>query len=126
MKQLNIVKNSMMIQRKIPGGFETRVISIVIFTALMFTFLHSEVGLFDFDNHNHGVHDYCDIVKNTNLHSNILREELPKLELNKDNYIHSSETFETRVSQTSFVITNQHLKAKPFHDLYLVNSTFLI
>jgi uncharacterized membrane protein len=116
----------MFIQRKIPGGFETRVISIVIFTALMFTFLHSEVGLFDFDNHNHGVHDYCDIVKNTNSHSNILREELPKLELNKDNYIHSSETFETRVSQTSFVITNQHLKAKPFPDLYLVNNTFLI
>jgi uncharacterized membrane protein len=116
----------MLIQRKILGGFETRIISIVIFTALMFTFLHSEIGLFDFDGNKHATHDYCEIVKNTNTHTKILREEFTKLEVNKDNYIHSFETFEARVSQTSLVITNHHLKAKPFPDLYLVNKTFLI
>lgn len=80
----------------------------------------------DYDGANHGAHDYCEILKNTNAYSKILREELPKLEMNKDICIHCFEEIETQAAQTSFEITDHHLRAKPFTDLYLFNSTFLI
>lgn len=80
----------------------------------------------DYDGANHGAHDYCEILKNTNAYSKILRYELPKLELYKDIYIHCSEEIEAQAAKTSFEITDHHLKAKPFTDLYLFNSTFLI
>ena len=129
MKLLSIVKNTLnkiLIYRINPKNFGTRVIAVIILTAIMFTFLHSELGLLDFDGHNHGTHDYCEIAKNTNSHSNTLRVELPKLDLNKDICFHCFEKVETQAVQTSFEITGHHLKAKPFTDLYLFNRTFLI
>jgi len=103
-----------------------RIIAPLLLGFFVFSFLHSELGLLDYDGNNHGAHDYCEIVKNTNTHSKILREELPKLELNKDLCVHCFEEIEAQATQTSFEITDHHLKAKPFTDLYLFNRTFLI
>jgi hypothetical protein len=101
-------------------------IAILFLGFFVFSFLHSEVGLLDFDGDNHGAHDYCQIIKNTNAHSKILREDLPKLEPNKDICIHCFEEIEAQETQTSFERTDHHLKAKPSTDLYLFNNTFLI
>ncbi len=102
------------------------IVTLLALTVFAFTFLHSELGLLDFDGHNHGVHDYCEIVKNSNTHSNILRIEPPKLELNKDIGFHCFEEIEAQATQTSYEITDHHFKRKPFTDLYLLNKSFLI
>ncbi|MDP2303887.1 MAG: hypothetical protein Q8N03_15845 [Ignavibacteria bacterium] len=103
-----------------------KLIALTLLIAIVFSFLHSELGFLDFDGDNHGTHDYCEIVKNTNTHSKIIREELPKLELNKDICIHCFSKIEAKETQTSFVRADHHLKVKPSTDLYLFNNTFLI
>ncbi|MEW6506166.1 MAG: hypothetical protein AB1432_00315 [Bacteroidota bacterium] len=103
-----------------------QITALILLGFFVFSFLHSELGFLDFDGDNHGAHDYCQIVKNTNPHSKILREDLPKLELNKNICIHCFEEIEAQETQTSFERTDYHLKAKPSTDLYLVNNTFLI
>lgn len=103
-----------------------KAIALGLLALFVFSFLHSELGFLDFDGDNHGAHDYCQIIKNTSTHSKILREDLPKLELNKDICIHCFEEIEAQETQTSFDRTDHHLKAKPSTDLYLFNNTFLI
>lgn len=103
-----------------------RTISLLFLGAFVFSFLHSELGLHNFDGDNHGAHDYCQIVKNTNTHSNILRAELPKLDFNKDICFHCFEEIEAQETQTSFERVDHHLKTQPSIDLYLFNNTFLI
>ena len=103
-----------------------KAIALVLLGLFVFSFLHSELGFLDFDGDNHGAHDYCQIVKNTNTHSKVIREDLPKLELNKDICIHCFEEIEAQEAQTSFERIDHHLKAKPSTDLYLFNNTFLI
>ena len=103
-----------------------RTITLLLLGVFVFSFLHSELGFFDFDGDNHGTHDHCQIVKNTNTHSTILREDLPNLEFNKDFCIHCFEEIKEQETQTSFEKTDHNLKEKPFTDLYLFNNTFLI
>ena len=103
-----------------------RIIALLLLGFFIFSFLHSELGFLDYDGDDHGEHDYCQIVKNTNTHSKILREDLPKLEFNKDICIHCFEEIEAQETQPSFEKTDHHLKAKPSTDLYLFNNTFLI
>ena len=103
-----------------------RTIALLLLGFIVFSFLHSELGLLDFDGDNHGAHDYCQIVKNTNAQSKILPNPLPKLELNKDLCVNCFEEVEAQANKTSFEKTDHHLKAKPFTDLYLFNRTFLI
>lgn len=103
-----------------------RIIAFTIFYGFVFSFLHSELGFWDYDKHNHSTHDFCEIVKNTNIHSKILRSELPKLEFNKDICFHCFEESKLQAVHTFFVITEQHLKTKPFIKPYLFNSSFLI
>ncbi len=103
-----------------------KTIALLLLGFFVFSFLHSELGFLNFDGDNHGAHDYCQIVKNTNVNSKILREELPKLELNKDICLHCFEEIKAQETQTSFEKTDQYLKAKPSTDLYLLNNTFLI
>lgn len=103
-----------------------RITAFILLSFFVFSFLHSELGFLNYDDSNHNTHDYCEIVKNTNAHSKILREELQKLELNKNICIHCFEEIEAQETQTSFERTDHHLKAKPSTDLYLFNNTFLI
>lgn len=103
-----------------------RTIALILLGFFVFAFLHSELGFLNYDDSNHSTHDYCQIVKNTNTHSQMLREIQPKLELNKDICIHCFEEIEAQETQTSFERTDHRLKAKPSTDLYLFNNTFLI
>lgn len=103
-----------------------RTIALLFLGFIVFSFLHSELGLLDFDGDNHGTHDYCQIVKNTNTHLMILREDLPKLELNKDICIRCFDEIEAQETQTSFERADYNLKAITSTDLYLFNNTFLI
>lgn len=104
----------------------SKAIATIIMTIIIFAFLHSETGLFNFDKGNHSTHDYCQIVKNTNTHSQILRDNLPKLELNKDICIRCFDEIEAQETQTSFERADYNLKAITSTDLYLFNNTFLI
>lgn len=103
-----------------------KTMALLILGVFVFSFLHSELGLLDFDGGNHGEHDYCQIVKNTNTYSKILREDLPKLELNKDICIHCYNEIEAKKTLITFGKADYHLKTKPTTDLYLFNNTFLI
>jgi hypothetical protein len=103
-----------------------RIIALLLLGFFIFSFLHSELGLLDHDNDNKACVDYCEIIKNANTHSNILKDELPKLELNKDVCIHCLEEIKAQIVQTSFEITDHHQKTKLFPGLYLLNRTFLI
>ena len=42
-----------------------KVATILTLMAIVFAFLHSEVGLFNYNNENHDTHDYCKIVNTT-------------------------------------------------------------
>ena len=99
---------------------------MILFGFFIFSFLHSELGLLDYDGDDHGAHDYCQIVKNTNTHSKILQEELPRLELNKEICFHCFEEIETQKSLTLFEKNDHRINSKPFNNLYLFNNTFLI
>ncbi len=112
--------------KKIFRNTTTKIISLSLLGFFVFSFLHSELGFLDYDGDNHGTHDYCEIDKNTNTHSNILKDELSKLEPNKDICIHLFEEIEAQETQTSFEITDHHFTTKPFLDLYLLHRTFLI
>ncbi len=103
-----------------------QITALILLGFFVFSFLHSELGFLDFDGDNHGAHDHCQIVKNTIPHSKILREDQPKLELNKSICIHCYEEIKAHETQTKFEKTDHTLKEKPFTDLYLFNNTFLI
>lgn len=101
--------------------------AILFLGFFVFSFLHSELGFWDFDGDNQSCNNYCEIIKNADTHSKIFRDELPtKLKLNKDICIHCFEEAVAQATQTSFERTDHHLKAKPSTDLYLFNNTFLI
>ena len=104
----------------------SKAIATIIMTIIIFAFLHSETGLFNFDKGNHSTHDYCQIVKNTNTHSQILRDNLPKLELNKDICIHCIDDVKGDDVITSLAISDEHQLFKQSTEVYLFNNTFLI
>lgn len=118
--------NKFLINKVVPTAFRTNVVALILLTIMTFAFLHSEVGLFDFDDSNHGSHDYCELIKDVNAHSNIQQQKLPRIEFNDAICFHCFEKNETQTVQTSFEIENQNLKANPSTDLYLFNRTFLI
>ena len=103
-----------------------RNLSLILLGFFVFSFLHSELGFLDFDGEVHNTHDYCELVKNVNTHAKTLRDELPKLELNKDYCAHCFEEVEAQATQTLFGKRDNNQNAKPFNDLYLFNRTFLI
>ena len=104
----------------------SKAVAAVILTVMVFIFLHSEFGLLDFDGDNHGAHDYCQIVKNTNAHSKVLLEDLPKLELNKDICIHCIGDGKGDDVITSLAISDERQVFKQSTEVYLFNRTFLI
>ncbi|MBA4320788.1 MAG: hypothetical protein C0412_20550 [Flavobacterium sp.] len=112
--------------KKIFRNSARKVTALILLGFFIFSFLHSELGFLNYDDSNHGGHDYCEIIKNTSTHSKTLREIQPKLEINKDICIHCFEEIEAQETQTSFERTYHHLQAKSFTDLYLFNRTFLI
>jgi hypothetical protein len=112
--------------KKIFRNSVRKVTALILLGFFIFSFLHSELGFLNYDHSNHGGHDYCEIIKNTNTHSKTLREIQPRLEINKDICIHCFEEIEAQATQTLFEKRDNNQNAKSFTDLYLFNRTFLI
>ncbi|MBK6680205.1 MAG: hypothetical protein KBF60_08030 [Ignavibacteriaceae bacterium] len=58
-------------------------IPAVIVAIFLFSFVHSELGLFNYDHGDHSEHDHCEIVQTTNIPSVSFKVPQPKLEINK-------------------------------------------
>lgn len=105
----------------------SNVIAAIILTVIVFTFLHSEAGLLNYDGDNHGTHDYCEIVKTaaTKVTKDISKSVV-SLKVDKSICFHCID--ETKQSTKAFTI----LDSEQFHtpqkttEVYLFNRTFLI
>lgn len=103
-----------------------KLVGIALLGSFIFTFLHSELGFLDFENHDHGTHDYCEIVKNINSHTKKLRDDLPKLEITKL-ICRSCITGEEKIESIVLIEKSvYHIIEKHSKETYLFNSTFLI
>jgi hypothetical protein len=79
--------NSVLMHTNIHKAFTIKVIAAVILTAISFLFLHSELGLFDFDGGRHGSHDYSLIVKDVESQSITCKDQHSKPDILQDSYI---------------------------------------
>ncbi|MBI5727007.1 MAG: hypothetical protein HY965_04100 [Ignavibacteriales bacterium] len=92
----------------------------------VFFFLHSEMGLLDHDSDNHGSHDYCEIVKNSNTQTKTLKEFHPKIEINKTICAHCFLEDQAVLSRVWLQNFPKHPGAKYGTKIYLFNDSFLI
>jgi hypothetical protein len=49
--------------------------TVLVFSALAGSFLHSELGVWDYDNANHSRHDFCELVKATATTQKLVKPE---------------------------------------------------
>jgi len=103
-----------------------KLVALALLGTIAFTFLHSELGFFDFDGDNHGAHDFCEIVKNISSRTKTIKDELPKLGLTKILYNRCPQVEKTSVPSFIYNKTYQHTILKRSTHTYLFNSTFLI
>ena len=104
----------------------TKNIAVIILSVIVFVFLHSEFGLFDFDGNNHSKHDYCEIIKNTSNHTKTLRDELSNLRVEKVFCVPVYDDIESRISQNCFKIIDFHKTLEQNEEIYLLNRSLLI
>ncbi|MBK6912484.1 MAG: hypothetical protein IPH11_01950 [Ignavibacteriales bacterium] len=102
-----------------------KVIVSVIFTVFIIIFLHSEFGLFDFDENNHSTHDYCYLVDNTTAQT-LTQSTLPQLKVEGSFCFHCIQEIETNeILATTFEYKDFIYPLKN-SDLYILNKVFLI
>lgn len=89
-------------------------------------FLHSELGFWDYDDDNHTTHDYCDIVKTINSHTNHLRDEFKKMELNKTISETCFEGLTLPETNICFAQSEKYQTINRPSKLFIYNSSFLI
>ncbi|MBN8545141.1 MAG: hypothetical protein J0L60_03315 [Ignavibacteria bacterium] len=58
-------------------------IPTLVLAIFLFSFFHSELGLFNYDHGNHSEHDHCEIVQVTNTAGVSFKLTHPKLEINE-------------------------------------------
>jgi len=58
-------------------------IPTLIIAIFLFSFVHSELGLFNYDHGDHSEHDHCEIVKASNIPGVSFKLPQPNLEINK-------------------------------------------
>ncbi len=58
-------------------------IPTLIIAIFLFSFVHSELGMFNYDHGNHSEHDHCEIVQTTSIPGVCFKVALSKLEINK-------------------------------------------
>lgn len=104
----------------------TKNIAVIILSVIVFVFIHSEFGLFDFDGNNHSKHDYCEIIKYTSSHTKTLRDELPKLGVEKDFCVPVYDDIESRITQNYFKIIDFHRTLARTTEIHLLNRSLLI
>lgn len=104
-----------------------KIISVLILGVFVFSFLHSELGLFNFDDGNHETHDYCLIVDGTtNQINKISNAQQLKPSLEKIACLQCINELPGTSSILSFRIKKDFLIPKDKVDLFLRNSSFLI
>lgn len=62
----------------------SRLVALFVFCTLTVSFLHSELGVWDFDNDNHGHHDFCELVKSATAMQKIVKTQIFKPVPSKD------------------------------------------
>ncbi len=101
-----------------------KVATILTLMAIIFTFLHSEVGLFNYDNENHDTHDYCKIV-NTTITFKKTTEDVVKLKADASIIFHCIDEI-NRYSKI-FTLDSEQLHAPhKSTDVYLFSRVLLI
>ncbi|MCR4418006.1 MAG: hypothetical protein NUV92_09730 [Ignavibacteria bacterium] len=111
---------------KISHKIGVKLVALALLGTIAFTFLHSELGFFDFDGDNHGAHDFCEIVKNISSRTKTIKDELPKLGLTKILCTRCLQIEETSVQSFIYNKTYQPTILSHSTHTYLFNSTFLI
>ncbi|MGK9477988.1 hypothetical protein ACSSV9_14375 [Melioribacter sp. OK-6-Me] len=105
----------------------TKIIAAIIFTVIVFTFLHSEAGLLNYDGDNHGTHDYCEIVKTaTNKITKDVSKDIYKLPVDKSIYFHCIDETNQHSKSISILGSEQFYTPQKTTKVYLFNRTFLI
>jgi len=113
--------------KKIFSNTTRSLTALIILGAFIFSFMHSELGLFNFDDGNHETHDYCLIVDGTtNQISKISNTQQLKPSLEKIACLHCFNELPGTSSILSFRIKKDFLIPKDKVDLFLRNSSFLI
>lgn|SRR3972149_3545612 len=103
------------------------VVTAIVLSLVVFNFLHSELRLLDYDGDNNACRNYCEIIKNADTHSKILREDLPsRLKSNPEICIHCFEKIEAQAAQICFYRADQHQIVRNSTEVYLFNQVFLI
>lgn len=137
MKQRSIVKKILykqFINRVIPSGsislgkaFPIKIITVIILTMITLAFLHSEFELFNFDEHNHGTHDYCEIVKTSTIRvTNYFAKSLVNLKKNNSICFHCVEKANQQITSYFKLDFEQFHTPQKNTDIYLHNRVFLI
>lgn len=90
------------------------------------SFFHSELGLFAFDTDQHGAHDYCEIIKNTNTHKPTVIVSQPNLVPLHILCPHCLNESLALLGKKSLFNSNNHEIPKYSTSTYLFNATFLI
>ncbi len=52
--------------------------ALLLITALVLSFLHSELGMWDFDSDEHAQHDFCDLVNNAPTIQKVMKQDTVK------------------------------------------------
>jgi hypothetical protein len=89
-------------------------------------FFHSELGLFNCENDNHNAHDYCEIIKITNTHNNILKDIQPSFEVAKTHFLQYAIEADTQILLACLCRSEEHIIYKQSIKTYLFNQSFLI
>jgi ferredoxin-fold anticodon binding domain-containing protein len=102
-------------------------IALIVFSAISFLFLHSELGLFECEHDTHEAHDFCRIVQNTTddddtLHSYDLAKIIIDLSIIPFPIYQSDELIENHISG----FTEQSVSTNLSFKVYLKNKTLLI
>ena len=56
----------------------SRLVALIVIGSLAVSFLHSELGVWDFDDDDHGRHDFCELVKSASAMHKLAKTELVK------------------------------------------------
>lgn len=127
MKRRSIVRNmqnSMLIHYI---NKATKIIAAIILTLIVFTFLHSEAGLLNYDGDNHGSHDYCEIVKTATAKvTKDSSQDIYKLQVDKSICYHCIDETKQLTKAFSILDFEQFYTPQKTTEVYLFNRTFLI
>ena len=130
MKQLNISKktlNKILIHRIIHGKFGTKAIAVIILMMIAFAFIHSEFNMFNFDEDNHGTHDYCEIVKSSIVKvSKNVASSIVNLKIDKSICFHRIDKASEHISSNIKLDFERFYTLQKTTDIYLHNRVFLI